>query len=163
MEKAPINPIEIRQVTEAEQTRAVAHELYVVARSGFEGESPWNAESLFQSITAKSSAVFYAAAGGKKVGFLVASETAFVLDIYIVVVAAPYKNQKIGRLLFEALIKYAKEKQIEEIVLETRKSNKPAIALYERMGFQKAGVRRAYYSSPIEDAVVMKRTVREGK
>ena len=39
--------------------------------------------------------------------------------------------------------------------LEVRKSNDAARFLYERLGFALAGVRRAYYSKPDEDAIVL--------
>ena len=42
--------------------------------------------------------------------------------------------------------------------LEVRQSNDPAIALYERFGFQVAGMRRRYYQDNGEDALIMWRT-----
>ena len=39
--------------------------------------------------------------------------------------------------------------------LEVRKSNEPARVLYERLGFAVAGVRRGYYTKPVEDAIVL--------
>ena len=39
--------------------------------------------------------------------------------------------------------------------LEVRRSNEPARLLYERFGFAVAGVRRAYYTKPVEDAIVL--------
>ena len=39
--------------------------------------------------------------------------------------------------------------------LEVRRSNKPARILYERFGFAVAGIRRAYYAKPVEDAIVL--------
>ena len=39
--------------------------------------------------------------------------------------------------------------------LEVRKSNDPARLLYERLGFVIAGVRRAYYTKPDEDAILL--------
>ena len=39
--------------------------------------------------------------------------------------------------------------------LEVRRSNDPARMLYERFGFSVAGVRRGYYSNPVEDALVL--------
>jgi ribosomal-protein-alanine N-acetyltransferase len=39
--------------------------------------------------------------------------------------------------------------------LEVRRSNEPARILYERFGFSVAGIRRAYYSKPVEDAIVL--------
>ena len=42
--------------------------------------------------------------------------------------------------------------------LEVRRSNEDARRLYERFGFAAAGVRRAYYTNPVEDALVMWRS-----
>jgi ribosomal-protein-alanine N-acetyltransferase len=36
-----------------------------------------------------------------------------------------------------------------------RSSNAAAIALYRRHGFSQAGIRRAYYSAPVEDALLL--------
>ena len=43
------------------------------------------------------------------------------------------------------------------LTLEVRKSNLPAIALYEKFGFQQACLRPGYYQHPREDAVIMTR------
>ena len=43
------------------------------------------------------------------------------------------------------------------LTLEVRASNTPAIALYEKYGFQRAGLRPGYYQHPREDAVIMTR------
>jgi len=39
--------------------------------------------------------------------------------------------------------------------LEVRRSNEPARILYERFGFSVAGIRRAYYTKPVEDAIIL--------
>ena len=43
------------------------------------------------------------------------------------------------------------------LTLEVRKSNAAAIALYEKHGFQMAGLRKGFYQYPREDAVIMTR------
>ena len=43
------------------------------------------------------------------------------------------------------------------LTLEVRKSNAAAIALYEKHGFQMAGLRKGFYQRPREDAVIMTR------
>jgi [ribosomal protein S18]-alanine N-acetyltransferase len=52
-----------------------------------------------------------------------------------------------------------------QLTLEVRRSNGPAIALYERFGFRGGGLRRRYYQDTGEDALIMWRTpatVRDG-
>lgn len=49
------------------------------------------------------------------------------------------------------------------LTLEVRKSNLPAIALYEKFGFQQAGLRPGYYQHPREDAVIMTREFHEAQ
>ena len=41
------------------------------------------------------------------------------------------------------------------VTLEVRVSNKQAQTLYEKYGFQKVGIRRAYYTDNGEDAIIM--------
>jgi ribosomal-protein-alanine N-acetyltransferase len=48
---------------------------------------------------------------------------------------------------------------IEKAILEVRRSNLPAIRLYERLGFEPAGVRKGYYQDTGEDALVYTRQV----
>jgi [ribosomal protein S18]-alanine N-acetyltransferase len=50
---------------------------------------------------------------------------------------------------------WARDNGASSIGLEVRTSNVAALALYSRLGFTTAGVRRAYYSSPMEDALLL--------
>jgi len=48
-------------------------------------------------------------------------------------------------------------KGLSFLTLEVRESNVAAAALYEKMGFQRVGVRKNFYSAPQENAVLMTR------
>ena len=48
------------------------------------------------------------------------------------------------------------------LTLEVRASNAPAIALYEKHGFVRAGLRKNYYQAPREDAVIMTKEFEHG-
>lgn len=61
----------------------------------------------------------------------------------------------LGAAVLEHLIEVAKSRGCEQLSLEARVSNLPAIALYERYGFEKMGLRRGFYKHPTEDAYVM--------
>ncbi len=45
----------------------------------------------------------------------------------------------------------------DSATLEVRRSNTPALRLYTKAGFTEAGVRRNYYTQPVEDALVLVR------
>lgn len=65
------------------------------------------------------------------------------------------RRQGMGAAVLEHLIQVAKSRGCEQLSLEARVSNLPAISLYERYGFVKMGLRRAFYKHPTEDAYVM--------
>ncbi len=66
-----------------------------------------------------------------------------------------YRRCGMGAAILEHLIAEARARGCEQLSLEARVSNLPAIALYERYGFRKMGVRRGFYKHPTEDAYVM--------
>ena len=59
-----------------------------------------------------------------------------------------------------ALIGFAAGIDLESIYLEVRPSNLPAIALYERYGFETVGCRKRFYREPVEDALIMRLDVK---
>jgi len=54
------------------------------------------------------------------------------------------QNQHIGSKLLEELIQIAMQKEIENITLEVRESNKKAIYLYQKLGFKIVFKRKCY-------------------
>jgi len=87
-------------------------------------------------------------------GYCAAADQA---DIIEVAVLPAFRRQGIARLLMEAVLSDARQRNVQSVFLEARASNVPAIALYESLSFQRCGVRKNYYSSPREDAVLMYR------
>ncbi len=65
------------------------------------------------------------------------------------------RGRGLGSLLLQAVIAEAGRLGASRATLEVRRSNLPAIRLYQRAGFSEAGVRPNYYSKPIEDALVL--------
>jgi len=65
------------------------------------------------------------------------------------------RRQGIGERLLVQIIEMAAQLHADVVTLEARISNKQAQTLYEKYGFQKVGMRRAYYTDNGEDAVIM--------
>ena len=66
-----------------------------------------------------------------------------------------WRRRGIGRALLTYSLTEAAELGAPRATLEVRVSNTPAIALYENGGFGRAGLRRAYYTHPVEDALIL--------
>jgi ribosomal-protein-alanine N-acetyltransferase len=67
------------------------------------------------------------------------------------------QRQGLGRMMLEHMITLARAANATIVLLEVRKSNKAAIALYEAQGFQRLGLRKGYYPAHEgrEDALVL--------
>ena len=70
-----------------------------------------------------------------------------------------YRRMGLGERVMQALLEYAESEGLCLISLEVRESNSAAIALYEKLGFLRAGVRKNFYTLPRENAVVMTKSI----
>ena len=70
-----------------------------------------------------------------------------------------HRRRGLGEAVVRALIEYGEQNGINFISLEVRESNHGAIALYEKLGFVKAGIRKNFYSAPCENGIVMIRNM----
>ncbi len=70
-------------------------------------------------------------------------------------------NKGLGRMMLEHLLGLAAEYKADTAFLEVRPTNRSAIHLYDSMGFNQVGVRRAYYPAgdSREDALIMAKTL----
>ena len=68
-----------------------------------------------------------------------------------------YHQQGIGRFVLTHLQQVARAANMDLMLLEVRKSNAAALALYQSAGFHKLGVRKAYYPAHqgSEDALLL--------
>jgi [ribosomal protein S18]-alanine N-acetyltransferase len=97
--------------------------------------------------------------GGPPVGFLLAWSVAD--ELHLLELASHPERRRLGfaRQLLSALLGYAHEQHKRLVLLEVRRSNLAAAALYESFGFETTGVRRGYYSDTGEDALEMRITL----
>ena len=88
----------------------------------------------------------------------IAANEAHILNLCV---APGCQGQGLGRLMLHKLMDVAEEQHVDSVFLEVRESNLGAIALYEKEGFNKIGVRKNYYPSEDgrEDALVLARAL----
>jgi ribosomal-protein-alanine N-acetyltransferase len=88
------------------------------------------------------------------VAFLTAWHVADELHVLNITTRADHRRRGIGRSLLETAVMYGRESRVKHVLLEVRRSNHGAIALYRSTGFFATGVRARYYPDD-EDAVEM--------
>lgn len=76
-------------------------------------------------------------------------------EIVNVCVMPELRGKGIGRALTKCAIDFNRENNGSRVMLEVRKSNTPAIKLYESLGFIPVGVSKNHYKLPTEDAILM--------
>jgi len=78
-------------------------------------------------------------------------------EVHIVTVAVrdSHRRQGIGEMLLIAALDLARERAQALMTLEVRVSNDAAIRLYDKYGFEQAGLRPRYYSDNHEDAHIL--------
>ncbi len=114
---------------------------------------PWSEKSLSEELENENSH-FLAAVSDNVLGYIGVQEICGEAYITNVAVFGEYRNCGIGRALLKAACNGAKERKCEFITLEVRESNFAAIALYESEGFEKAGLRKNFYSDPSENGII---------
>jgi putative acetyltransferase len=65
-----------------------------------------------------------------------------------------FREKGYGKILIQEIIRLAKMKGYQTMILDTLKELKPALHLYRKFGFQETG---PYYYNPINDVVYMKK------
>ena len=76
-----------------------------------------------------------------------------------VAVHPDFRRKGIAYSLVINLVQVCKHKNLESITLEVRESNDNAISLYEKLGFERVGLRKNYYKNPSENAILMTKTL----
>ena len=88
-------------------------------------------------------------------GFLVGRRIGQDLEVLNLAVWPGVRRRGVGAALLDAAISWAKEFNAENVLLEVRASNLAALRFYERYRFEMAGRRPRYYTSPVEDALLL--------
>ena len=121
---------------------------------------PWSRERLELMLTEQASAlVALEVVRGRVLGYV---GMMCVLDegqIINVAVHPDARRRGVGRTLMEGAQTYAKERGIVFLSLEVRESNIAARSLYSSLGWEEQGIRKGFYSQPVENDCVMTKSI----
>ena len=116
---------------------------------------PWSERSLRDELNSPCANNFCVTVDGKFAGYGGFLAVADAGEITRIAGLPEFRRLGLGRMIMEAMVSRAREKELATMFLEVRESNIPAISLYECFGFEKVGRRPNYYEMPTEAAVLM--------
>ena len=122
-------------------------------------DRPWTAEQFREELDIDFSRTFIAFDRENAAGFVNIWLTPPTATINNIAVLPELRRNGIADMLIDRAAEACRG--LDELTLEVRVTNTPAISLYEKHGFKNVGRRRDFYENPREDAFIMTKTLRE--
>ena len=119
---------------------------------------PWTKEGFFAFLTKDNTMFFVIEEKGVILGYCSMQTVLDEGDVLNVAVRSDRQKEGIGYFMVDSMLKMAQMSGIHLVHLEVREHNDTARRLYKRLGFVEDGLRKNYYSDPIENAVLMSKT-----
>lgn len=119
--------------------------------------TPWSENLYKEEFSDKSKHYVVAEQNGELLGFAGFAQILDEAHIMNVAVSLAVRRQGVATRLLKELLVIAAKLGATVATLEVRVSNKPAVALYERLGFASLGVRPGYYDGGEGAEIMTKR------
>jgi ribosomal-protein-alanine N-acetyltransferase len=117
---------------------------------------PWSERSIASELDNQLSFWLVAVEDGEVCGYIGSQTVMGESDMMNVGVHPDHRRKGIGEKLILSLVEGLKnEMDSHALTLEVRAFNTPAIALYQKLGFEQIGLRKNYYRNPREDALIL--------
>ncbi|HZJ78336.1 MAG TPA: ribosomal protein S18-alanine N-acetyltransferase [Clostridia bacterium] len=117
--------------------------------------SPWTSSALLEELENPQAHFLVCRVGNTIVGYIGVQEICGEAYITSICVLPEFRRQGIADTLLCHAQEGAKGRGCVFITLEVRKSNNQAIKLYEKNSYSIMGERKNFYSSPMENALIM--------
>jgi ribosomal-protein-alanine N-acetyltransferase len=130
-------------------------EIMAVEQSSF--TNPWTREMYLAELDHQGVSFLYVARdeAGRVIGFCSFWRVLDEFHINNLAVDPAWRRLGVARALLSHVLSEGVKKGARRATLEVRRSNEAAQQLYANFGFSVAGVRRDYYTKPVEDALVL--------
>ena len=120
---------------------------------------PWTKEGFLTYLMKKDTMFFVVEEKERILGYCSMMTVLDEGDILNVAVRSDRQKEGIGQFLVDSMLRMADMQGIRLVHLEVRQGNGTARRLYQRLGFKEDGLRRDYYENPVENAVLMTKTM----
>jgi ribosomal-protein-alanine N-acetyltransferase len=136
-------------------------QVVAIERASF--SDPWSREMFRSEITMlDGSYARVVELDGRVAGYLLAILVLDEAHLGNLAVHPDHRRKGIAQRLLDDLLQTALRTGVKRVTLEVRSSNREARNFYYRNAFIDVAIRKNYYRHPVEDAIVMLRTLPEG-
>lgn len=118
---------------------------------------PWSEQALAESLEQNHTLLLTAYEDRQLIGYLILYYALEDGEIARIAVIPEKRRQGVGARLLLELENLCELNGITKLLLDVRESNAGAVSFYKDYGFTEDGIRRKFYSDPVEDAVLMSR------
>jgi ribosomal-protein-alanine N-acetyltransferase len=117
----------------------------------------WSRASYLKFVEENGSLSLVLNVNGEISGFFVGRRIGDQSEVLNLAVRAKHRRKGEGSALLQLALEEIASGGGKTVYLEVRESNTGAISFYEKQGFSKTGLRKAYYRNPDEAAVTMEK------
>lgn len=118
---------------------------------------PWTRDGFAAELASDTARFWAAEEEGTCIGFAGMHAVCGECYVDLVAVHPAHRRKGIAQQLVQTMIDWMEQNSGVFITLEVRVSNRPAIALYEKLGFAEVGRRKGFYTDNHEDALLLTR------
>ena len=138
----------------------VPEDLNAVGEIECQTPTPWSLTSLRQELAVRLGLCFVAEAADRRiVGWCACRRIWPEAELLKIAVAEQERQKGFGTALLQCLIGDLQRQGFTVLFLEVRGRNKAALSFYDYHGFRAVGLRRAYYSDPQDDALLLRKDI----
>lgn len=117
----------------------------------------WSIDALRESLEHPQAFLITAKKQGSVRGYAVVYYVPDECEIVRIAVSERVRREGVGTMIFSKIYEKCRTLGVCRMLLDVRMSNECAIGFYRTHGFLEDGVRKAFYSDPKEDALLMSR------
>ena len=139
-----------------------AGDIVAVAVVEAEFSSPWTAQQISAEYKRDSACTLVAESTPQEIagwccGFCLAPDA----ELFKISVSSVWQQQGIATTLLRELCVFFVNTGGKRVFLEVRSQNVAALRLYVKSGWEQQGIRKNYYKNPVDDAILLVRSLKE--
>ena len=138
------------EVSDTEQVEMIEKQIFSI---------PWSQKSFEDACQSNDNIYLVCEMNGQIAGYCGLWTVLGEGNITNMAVSGGFRRLGIAETLMKEMEKRGMSKNVVTYFLEVRKSNEAAVNLYKKMGYVQIGVRKNFYEKPVEDALVMSKTI----